>query len=119
MHDINLYGKENSMFQEMAYELIEQGYCVIAYDSSCYGKNASVFLSQKISPKQLEYFEFEKENLTTYNILLYYLTESNLIEAKDDKKVDGNIIDYIMNELQNRLQSNNKTKQLTKPENLE
>lgn len=87
----------------MAFELSKQDYLVMGYDEVGDLKTLIIFLPNKISPKQLEYFVRRKEGLKDYNIMFYSYGEDYKIQIHDKTTVQEPIIDNLMEELNNRL----------------
>jgi hypothetical protein len=117
-NDINLFGKEYSYsFQEIAFELAEQDYLVMGYDEIENMKNLIIYLPNRISPKQLEYFEKRKEGLKDYNLMFYSHTEDNKIKMYDNTTTSVPIIDELMKELKLKLSNKKHIKKLEKIEN--
>ena len=112
---IDLHGKEILNINEMSYELSKQGYVIMNFDSFNGFENFVIYLPNKISPKQLEYFEKRKEQLKNYNIAFCVHNGHNTLNITDKTTTDKPIIDELLNELNNRLISKQtKTKTLKK-----
>jgi len=120
---INLYGKEYSQsFPEMSFELAEQNYLVIGTDEWSNEKVLIAFLPNKVSPRQLEYFERGKERLKEYEIMFYSYDENNNLKIYDNTTISaynvGNneisILDELIKELNRKSQTSNKIKKLVK-----
>lgn len=85
------------------------------FDSYKGRENLIIYLPNKISQKQLEYFEKRKEQLKNYNISYCVHNEHNEINIIDNATTNTPIIDELLNELNNRLIINKtKTKILKK-----
>lgn len=120
---INLYGKEYSQsFPEMSFELAEQNYLVIGTDEWNNMMTLIVFVPNKVSPKQIEYFEKGKEKLNKYNIMFYSYDENKKLKIYDNatinvyyrKNDEITIYDELIKELNRKLPTKNKTKKLVK-----
>lgn len=93
----NFYDLNNIYF-----ELIEQGFSIINIDEFKDIKNAIIYLPEKISKKQLEYFEQTKEILKTYQIGIQSIKENQFIIIKELETEDNNL-ETLYTELNNRL----------------
>lgn len=122
-NDINLYGKEYSQsFPEMSFELAEQNYLVIGTDEWNEQKVLIAFLPNKVSPRQLAYFERGKEKLQEYDIMFYSHDENNNLKIYDnttinisnDRNNEISMIDELIKELKKKPTTSNKIKKLVK-----
>jgi len=119
-NDINLYGKEYSQsFPEMSFELAEQNYLVIGTDEWNNEKILIAFVPNKVSPRQLEYFERGKEKLKEYDIMFYSHDENNNLKIYDKTTISDynglnttiSTYEELIKELNRKLKPN-KTKKL-------
>lgn len=100
---LDLHGKEILNINTISIELAKQGYIIMNFDSFNGNENIIVYLPNKISLKQLEYFEKRKEQLKNYNISFCVNNEHNEMNIIDETTTNSPIIDELLNELNNRL----------------
>ena len=114
---INLYGQERDNIDTTSKLLADQGFLVFSVDEIEQVKSLVIYIPEKISPKQLEYFEKRKEPFSQY-IIEYLIKQSNgLFEHKYQDNLDRPVIDSLINDLKERLTTKEKNKTLIREKN--
>ena len=109
---INLYNQENSNIDEISKILADQGYLVFSVDETDEVKWMIIYVPEKVSPKQLEYFEQRKNNFKQYTIEYITKQPDNAFKHKYQENVEKPIIDSLMDDLKERLTIKEKSKAL-------
>jgi len=115
-NDISISSPLRINSDDISKELTDQGYIVILIDNF-YNKeenikNFVIFLPEKISPAQFEYFTERKEYIKDYNMMILKKEENEKFKYVDQTTTDNPIIDELFELLNNRMININKKKKL-------
>ena len=84
---------------KIAKELVDQGFIVILTDEF-YNKenikNLLIYLPEKISPNQLEYFQIKKDELIKYNLMILAKEPMDKFKIIDETTTEESILDILM-----------------------
>lgn len=99
-------------------ELADQGFVVMLvdnfYQEKEYIKNLVIYIPEKISKKQFEYFKENKKEIENHNLMVMLTDESKKFKFLDQTTTDNPIIDELSAILNDRLINNKIKKLITK-----
>lgn len=114
---INLYDKENSDIDTISKLLAEQGYLIFSVDETENAKWMIIYIPEKVSQNQLNYFEKRKNNFKEYAIEYLTKQSDDTFKSKYQENIEKSIIDSLIDDLTNRLTTKEKNKTLIREKN--
>lgn len=109
---INLYEQENSNMDTISKILATKGFLVFSVDETDDAKWMAIYIPEKVSQKQLEYFEQRKVNFKHYAIEYLVKQPDNTFKHKYQETVEKPIIDSLIDDLKEHLIIKEKNKTL-------
>lgn len=102
---IKLYGQENfdvDTVDTISKLLADQGYLVFSVDENESINYIIIYVPEKTSPKQIEYFEKRKEPFKKYTMECLLKKSDNTFETKEQSNTDKPVVEVLIEELKKR-----------------
>jgi len=105
--------------QELAYELVEQGFCILLYNNKMEPANLTIYLPEKLSIEQKKYLEIATSMITQCDLTVYKLDSNEAVidyQKEASKNVEA-LMSYIITlpeysvKINNNIESNKLIKQ--------